>query len=482
MNSTVERKLGGTRQWPWLRSLRWRLQIWHALILAIVIGAFGSIVYWQQRQSALNEIDNELRAAVADLRTQASMLSLVDKEAAKRLSLANAFAGRRFSNTRDFPYFVVEGSEGNVARSTGFHPPPDLESRYDAGSEVDGIRMATRRSYREASTTTHDGMLVRVGRDIGPDYDGLAKLAWLLIAGGSIVFAIGLAGGWMLSAGSVAPIAEISQVADKISEQNLVRRIDLGATDIEFEELAGTLNKMFGRLQTAFEKQSEFTADASHELRTPLSIIQTHQQLALSRDRSPEDYRETIETCQRAAQRMSNLVDSLLTLARLDASTEAPSDDVDLRNLIDEVVEDFRATAIARSVSLNLNSISPPVIVVGSAMQIAQVMTNLLSNAINYSPDQGEVVVVLSRDGDEAVVSVADQGPGIGAEHQSQIFDRFYRVDKQRSRASGGSGLGLSICRSVVEAHKGSICVNSQLGHGSCFEVRIPLKNAQGQA
>lgn len=312
-----------------------------------------------------------------------------------------------------------------------------------------------------------------VGRPIGRELAALDQLAGQLAGSGAAVLALGLAGGWWLSRRAVRPIERMSQTAASISATNLSQRINLADVDHELVQLGQVLNAMFERLQTAFEQQARFTADASHELRTPLSVLLSHAELALARPRSAEEYRSTIETCPRASRRMKSLVDDLLTLARADAGRlELKSQAVDLCQLVEECAALLEPLARQREVSLTHGG--QPTAALGDPDRLAQVVTNLLSNAILYNRPGGRVTCTTTVEGNDAVLTVVDSGMGIAEADRLHIFDRFYRVDPARSCESGGSGLGLAICKSIVAAHGGSIAVTSEVQVGTAFTVRLP--------
>lgn len=301
----------------------------------------------------------------------------------------------------------------------------------------------------------------------------LVAFAWQLAGIGLVVLAAGLAGGWVISAQILRPVAAISATASAISATNLSERLDPQAVDRELAELARVLNAMFDRLEAAFERQAQFTADASHELRTPLAIIRTNAELALSRPRSAEEYRETVETCLRAAMRMTGLVEALLTLARSDAGKlDLRQQTVDLKQVVEESVTLLRPLAVSKKVTLSTELKAATV--TGDGSRLAQVVTNLLTNAVKYNHPGGEVYVQLEAREGETVFSVRDTGCGIPEEDRPHIFERFYRIDKARARATGGYGLGLAICKSIVESHGGTIGFETEWSVGSTFWVRLP--------
>ncbi len=298
-----------------------------------------------------------------------------------------------------------------------------------------------------------------------------------------MVLAVGLAGGWLISRSITRPIAAIAGTASEISARNLARRIETTNIDRELVGLATILNDMFSRLEGAFERQSRFTSDASHELRTPLAVIHSHAELALSKPRTAEEYRETLAACLKAASRMATLVDGLLMLARADAGRlDGQFREVDLRSVVEEVVDQYRPQAETSRIALS-TSLDEPAPVRGDPALLARVSSNLLSNALRYTPAGGRVHVALSAaGGDGAVLAVEDSGCGIPAEDQDKVFERFFRADKARSRSQGGNGLGLAICKTLVEAHHGTIGFKSAPDRGTRFEVRLPLAGASTSA
>ena len=236
------------------------------------------------------------------------------------------------------------------------------------------------------------------------------------------------------------------------------------------------MNRLFSRLDASFSRQRQFTADASHELRTPLTVIRSASELALSQPRSPEEYQETIEVSLKAAERMTNLVNGLLALARLDSSNaDFHLRQINLSDLASESVSLLRAIASEKQISLvsDLHSVQ----IFGNPESLSRMIDNLITNAIIYNKPGGKVFITLKSNDDKAVLEIKDTGVGISEEHLPFIFERFYRVDKARSRLSGGSGLGLAICKGVIEKHNGTITVQSILGEGTTFQIQLPIWN-----
>jgi len=297
-------------------------------------------------------------------------------------------------------------------------------------------------------------------------------------------------GGFWLADQAIQPVKQITQTARSISETDLSLRLNLNRKD-ELGELADTFDAMLARLQAAFERQRQFTADASHELRTPLTIIDLETSRALSARRSAQEYEHALKVIQSENQFMIRLVNNLLTLARMDAGQVALQNQrLDLSDVTLEVVERLAPLAAKEQVKLTVGEL-PELPILGDRQYLAQMLTNLVENAIKYTTGEEKRVWVETGCSDAAQgkfawVRVTDNGPGIPEEHLPHLFDRFYQVDRARTRQSydaesqdeqtpSGTGLGLSIAQWIAKAHRGIIRVQSRVGEGSTFEVSLPL-------
>lgn len=497
------------------RSIQWTLQLWHAGLLAVVLVGFGTASYFGIARARYQQLDAELERSVQVLAgglRPPQPPDLMDRAVrtplpAETASVPGDAAGPALPGGsperlwHDFPapafeapaaivqrvsttepeagYYVIWDLAGDVLAASN----PDAATVPYAGSRPDPSAcppppgppvIRERGEFREAFVNGPHWTRVLLGTSTRPVRAELRRVALLLTGIGTGVLIIGLIGGWLISLRAVRPIRAIATVAREISASRLSRRIPVDEVQSELGSLAGVLNEMFARLDAAFQQQVRFTADASHELRTPLSVIHTHVQLALSRERSAGEYRKTIETCQRASSRMKDLVDSLLLLAGADAGRlTLTREHCDLRSVVDNSIAMVEPLAEAKAVVIE--SDLHPVRLMADASRMTQVTTNLLTNAIRYNRREGRVCVALGTNSTAAVLTISDTGLGIPVESQPHIFERFYRVDKARSRDEGGSGLGLAICRTIVEAHGGTVTFHSEQGEGTTFTVVLPL-------
>ncbi|HEY2703679.1 MAG TPA: ATP-binding protein [Candidatus Dormibacteraeota bacterium] len=301
----------------------------------------------------------------------------------------------------------------------------------------------------------------------------LERLQFFSILGFLALIGVGAAAGAVVAGRALRPISELVAVARRISDRNLKERITLDHADEELQQLGDAFNDMVERLDDAFERQRQFVADASHELRTPLTTLQIAlDSVRLDPDASIEDYREVADDAKAATVRIRRLVEDLLALAEGDGPL--PQSRVDLSSLAEAVAEEMEPLGERRGVQV-LCTVSSGTVVLGDPLSLRRALTNLVENGIRYNHRGGHVVIEDAGVSPEWVqVAVRDSGIGIPAEEQAKVFDRFYRVDRSRSRAEGGSGLGLSIVTKIAAEHGGRIDLQSQPGVGSRFVLTLP--------
>jgi two-component system, OmpR family, heavy metal sensor histidine kinase CusS len=296
-----------------------------------------------------------------------------------------------------------------------------------------------------------------------------------------LLLLVAAAGGHWLSRRALSPVDALVRTAHEISGINLHQRLPKLATGDELQRLSDTLNEMLDRIEKAFLRVTQFTADASHELRTPISLIRTEAELALRRSRGEAEYKEALRGILLESERTTTIVEQLLALARADSGREMLHvETLNLSVAMREVQQNWRQVAEIRNLQFS-TSIEPDVSVVGDVMLLRKLADLLLDNALKYTPAPGKIDLSLARTNARAVLTVRDSGPGIAVEEQSKIFERFYRVDKARSREQGGAGLGLAIAKWIVTQHRGTIAVTSELGGGTTFSIELPLAPSPSQ-
>ena len=333
------------------------------------------------------------------------------------------------------------------------------------------VRVLTQ-PVREAGRVTS---LIQVGMSL--ESVSVTRHRFLLVMAAVLPLAVLLAssGGWLLARRALRPVDQMTEAARRISAEHLDERVHTTGTGDELDRLAATLNDMLGRLDVTFRQIRQFSADASHELQTPLTILQGELEVALRAPRTPDEYRRVLRSALEESGSIARLVEGLLLLSRADAGVlRMDHQPVDLARLVGEVCEQSQVLAKARGVTLDLGPLTP-VTIQGDPQHLRRLIVNLVDNGLKYTLAGGRVTLTLHQDGAWAILRVVDTGIGLTPEGQERILQRFYRAPTAMSREVEGSGLGLCIAHSIVEAHGGTIQVESAEGHGSIFTVYLPL-------
>jgi two-component system OmpR family sensor kinase len=484
------------------KSIRWRLLSWLAFLLTCILIGFGVTAYQLHRINQLKQIDETLERRVValsgDVRGRGAfgrppsrppsepspshesppldsrmVRGPPEMRSGPRQVRLSPQTTSLFEEKDGAAFYYMIWSRGGSLLKNADNVPTNLPLPERVGADT-RPHARTRDHFREVYHFTELGDCILAGRSLAADWKALNRFAAWLIAAGGLVLGIGLGGGWIIATRAIRPVHEITAAASRISAGNLAERINARDTDSELGHLAAVLNSTFARLEAAFAEQKQFTADASHELRTPLAVIISETQTTLARERSASEYRETVEACLETAQQMRRLTESLLELARFDAGQETMQrNPFDLAETTRSCINLVRPLAVARGIQIQ-GDLSP-LEVRGDADRVGQVITNLLTNAIQYNHANGEVRVATQVEAGLGCIKVTDTGQGIPAGDLPHVFERFYRGDKSRGRAEGRTGLGLAICKSIVEAHGGSIAVSSTVGEGTTFIVQLPI-------
>ncbi len=420
-----------------LRQTRQRLVLTYITVTAAIVVFFGIGFYSYVRWTLIERVDDTLKHVV-----QLVERSLVVKEnhnGQPHVDLDSVFAKGTDDPAieRDLIYLEWFAVSGKPIKSTAIFPRPIPLVR---AHRYETVEVAPGHKLRQVTVPIiyHQKLLgyLRVAHQWF-EVDRPSQRLAVDLLGGALVMLVVIGGaGWFLAEIALKPV------------------------------------------RLAYDQLKQFTADASHELRTPLAAIQTNVQVTLDQSRpSTEDYRQSLEVVERLTRRMGKLVNDLLFLARNEGRlAEEPQTTCDLNAILEQVVEEQQSLAQAAGLSLNLTA-TAALGMAGSPDQVSRLLTNLVGNALRYTPEGGQVQVYLFQDNNQAIIEVRDTGIGIAPQHLPHIFERFYRADKARARTEGGSGLGLAIAKAIVEYHGGEIRAESQLAKGTTLRVSLPAQS-----
>ena len=458
-------------------SVRTRLTLWYAAVLALSLIAFAFLVYYaataifyeRQDESLLSTAQTVASAYVEEFEETHS------PDRAGEIVLAELIFPNRYVQVTD-----NAGSPIALSRNLSGAVPIPLsafnQARQQSSSlvNVNGLRVAVvpLSSERELGFAT-------VAEPLSVIEGELRRLRRDFFAGVPVVLLLASAGGYFLARKSLAPIDSMNQQTQRISAESLSSRLDVTNPRDELGRLGATINDLLARLETSFKQQERFVADASHELRTPLAVLRGETEVALTKTRTIDEYQRSLSLIRDEAERLSRIVEDLFILAHrpVDAPAALLKEPLSLNEVVRDCARAAQVLAARKGVRLKTQNDPVSIVLNGDKELLNRTVLNLLDNAVKYTPSGGEVSIALARQNGNALIVVRDTGIGIPQVDQPHIFDRFYRVDKARSRALGGAGLGLSIVQWIVDAHEGRIKVQSTPGKGTTFTVELPFKS-----
>ncbi len=375
---------------------------------------------------------------------------------------------------QDLPF--MEKEEGTNFRTIRLNGNPIRVINYFVPGETDYGNIGKRALTKDKASV----LIIQCAEDVDERLDYLERYSLVLSLSIISILIISASGGFLIARKALKPVKEISKAIDRISESNLSERISVEKIPAELKDLAVSFNQTFNSLEQAFIRQKQFTADASHELRTPLSVILSQCEITLRRIRGIADYQKALKAIAQAAALMSEIVRKLLTINRLEADKASlKTESIWLDEIIREAVK--LLTPLAEEKRVMVNMILPDsVSLQGDRSALLELLTNLVENAIKYNVPQGQITISLKKERPWLVCEIKDSGIGIPEEDLERVFDRFYRVDKSRSKEIGGCGLGLSICKEIVKLHGGKIEIKSQLGSGTNVSVYVKVQGIYG--
>jgi heavy metal sensor kinase len=455
--------------------IRIRLTAFYAVLLSVIVVGLGAFLVLELRSDLQARIDRDLQAASAQIAE-----AYAEEGNGRFLDVAETVLPRTGSaaQVRDATGRLLL-SYGDVPGGERLLPSGTLEAALRRGPTTRTVTVSG--IAREQRFLTRIAPVRRLGRPrvvivaeslLEVDESVGRVLVLLLIAGPAALVAMAL-GGWWLARSALLPLRRMTAEAQEIGIDRLRDRVAVPRVADEIGQLAVTFNAMLERLQRGVEDQQRFVADASHELRSPLAVMRSEIDVTLRHDELAPQARAVLESAREEVDRMSRTVAGLLTLAQADEGRlDLLTTRLDLGDAIEAAARPLRPMAATAHVRLEVHAARCPAL--ADPNLVHQALTNLIENAIKFSPPGGRVAVTAWSRDEEVGVTVTDDGPGIPAEAQAHLFDRFYRADPARGRAVGGSGLGLAICREIAGAHGGRVWVDSRPGRGSAFSLALP--------
>jgi len=469
-------KIGG----KFYRRTDFKMTLWYVLTFLVSALVVCLVLYLGVRFRLLKEIDQFLLDETTEMERA---LSEGPEETHFLMKFEDEVMARKY-----YPFFFqILGNEGTPLyiskefREMGYVAHDRVLTNAGKGRETREEIYNSRRkeTFRIISTPVYkNGKLteiIQLGTHLYFVRQNLSHFRNNILIALPIILVLGTLGGWILARRSLSPIGYIAAKAQSISSHNLSERLTPRGTDDEMDDLILTINEMISRLESSFKRMAEFTADASHELKTPICAMRGEAEVLLLKERRAEEYQEGLANFIEQFDHLNQVINDLILLSKVD-TTEVPLKMAPLR--VDLLMKDlcnfFQILAEQKNISLETGPLEE-VTVIGDKVRLQQLFTNLIDNAIKYT-SQGTIHITVEKREGSAAVKVVDTGMGIPEEEREKIFKRFYRMDKSRSRETGGVGLGLSIAEWIAHAHQGRIEVESKIHQGSTFTVYLPLQ------
>ncbi|MGA2979553.1 MAG: ATP-binding protein [Terriglobales bacterium] len=461
-------------------SIGFRLTLWYLATFAAAQLFFGVGMWLVLRQDLYSVADDALTAQVDDL---TNFLRTQKKKNMTALKLREE-ASEAYSVEHSGDFLQIYDEDGNWI----FRAPSLEQNRFAPltpavakGSSFQNSQLGNKpfRFITQRIDVNGRSYIVQTGVPTDQIIATLSLFRRYLLMLAPLLLLAAASGGYWLSRKALSPVDTITRTARSIGGSNLSDRLEKLTTGDELQRLSDTLNEMLARIEGAFLRVTQFTADASHELRTPISLIRTEAEIALRKSRGTEEYREALRHILLETERTSSLVEELLSLARADSGREnLHLTPLDLRSVIKGTADKWRQLVESRNLQFTQAIADCELPVLADCTGIQRLLAILLDNAVKYTPSPGVVELLLKARDEKAVITVRDSGIGIAEQDQTRIFERFYRVDKARSRELGGAGIGLAIADWIVQQHRGSITVQSSIGNGSTFLIEFQLQPA----
>jgi heavy metal sensor kinase len=466
-------------------SIKAKVVLFYMVVLFVILSALGIVLDFSLNRIVYDSIDSSLLS-------KAKALATLIKEKGDETEFNfsdevmweyNSPQSRSFFQIGRVDGTIIEKSESVGSIELPFSPherETTFQSIHFKGKSVRMVNFYV--PAEEGHSQQGHGLIIQCAEAISDQINLLKTYRIVLSLSVAGIMIVSSFGGFLIARKALTPVKEISQAIDRVSESNLSERITSDSIPEELKVLTSSFNRTFDRLERSFNRQKQFVSDASHELRTPLSVILSQSEILLRKERSAEEYKNGLTAILDASKLMSEIVQKLLTLARLGTDkAELKIENMDLAEIIHEGVELLKPLATEKRITINMSGDERHV-VSGDRAALLELFINLIDNAIKYNLPRGRIDISTRKEKEFIVAELRDTGIGIPEKDLGRVFDRFYRVDKSRSKEIGGIGLGLSICNEIAKLHGGRIEIKSKLGYGTTVSVYLRADRSIRQA
>lgn len=461
-----------------LSSIKAKIIVFYLAVLFVILSTLGIFLYFSLDRIIYDSIDSSLLSRAKALATLVSSdNSETEFEFSDEIMWEyNSSKSKSFFQIRRFDGFTLEKSaslKDSELPSSGKENKTEFKTIFLNGTPARLVNFHASDEIENTAKNRGHGLVIQCAENIQNQINLLNRYRLVLSLSILSIMIISASGGFLIARKALNPIKDISKTIDRISESNLSERITIENIPEELRVLASSFNRTFNSLERSFNRQRQFAADASHELRTPLSVVLSQSEIILRKDRTTGEYENALAAIKESAMMMSQIIQKLLTLARLSTDkVELKMEDIDLNEIIRESVKILSPLAEQKGISINISADGQSVIF-GDKAALLDLFVNIIDNAIKYNVPEGKVDISVGKETGFIVTEIRDTGIGIPESDLDKVFDRFYRVDKSRSKEIGGSGLGLSISHEIVKLYGGRIDIESRIGSGTIVSVYL---------
>lgn len=458
-------------------SIKAKIIIFYIIVLFITLSTLGFFLYFSLTKIVYSSIDRSLLSKAKDLAyliknsKNTSNIKFSD-ESLKKITHNVVW---EYDIRKSEDYFQISTSGGTIIKKSRSLKNNTLQF-YHENKKISFKTVFFHNKPVRLINFTISHFVIQCAESI----DFLKNYRLILFLTVVIIMVISASGGFLIARKALSPIEDISNTINKISESNLSERVKVENIPRELKILASSFNNTFDRLEKFFIRQKEFIANASHELRTPLSIIRSHSEITLRKERSPDEYKNTLGSITKSVEIMTQIVNKLLLLAKIESNTSSLKlENVDLNTIINDSVKLLENDAAQKGIIINIErSNEQQYILQGNRESLRELFVNIIGNAVKYNTYNGRIDINIKKDGEFLAIEIKDTGIGIPEKDIDKVFDRFYRVEKSHSKDIDGLGLGLSIAKQIVDLHKGKIEIKSRLNTGTSVIVYLKKSNS----